>query len=300
MQTIRLAFLITAYHKQEQLELLLSMLGGKFGHENIFVHVDRKSSIDPSTLREHVDEALNVVKEYDVHWGGFNQLRSILRLIRMARARSSYDFMILLSGQDMPVVDADTIVKTLSSSVGRSYIDCFQLPDSRWNYRGGLGRVQWFWFMDLVARFRGVQRLHKISHYLFDRLNIRRPSSRSRVFYGGSDWWMLPGEVASFCVDQFDLDERLRACMKYSFIPTEMFFQTVIMNSRFRESVCDQTLRYIPWSTPEIGRPDIIDFDHVDAIAESGALFARKFDIDENAEAVHHYQRLFSSEFIVR
>lgn len=293
MHEIKLAFLVTAYHKQEQLELLLDMLGRKFGHENIFIHIDIKSSIEIADIQNNVSKSLNIVKKYGVQWGGFNQLLSIVHLVRMARDRRQYDFMILLSGQDMPVVDADTIVKTLSSSVGRSYIDCFQLPDSRWNYRGGLGRVQWFWFMDLVARFRGVQRLHKISHYLFDRLNIRRPSSRSRVFYGGSDWWMLPGEVASFCVDQFDLDERLRACMKYSFIPTEMFFQTVIMNSRFRESVCGQTLRYIPWSNPEMGHPDNINFDHVDAIAESGALFARKFDLETGDAVVRNYRNIF-------
>ncbi len=148
MQTIRLAFLVTAYHKQEQLELLLALLGSKFGHGDIFVHLDRKSTIDPTALRGRVHEDLNVVKEYDVHWGGFNQLRSILSLIRMARERDRYDFMILLSGQDMPVVNADSIVRSLSGNIGKCFIECFQLPDARWNYRGGLGRVQWFWFMD--------------------------------------------------------------------------------------------------------------------------------------------------------
>jgi hypothetical protein len=117
--------------------------------------------------------------------------------------------------------------------------------------------------------------------------------SRGIEFYGGSDWWILPGEVAQYCLNEFNTNKKIRQCLKFSFIPAEMFFQTVIGNSKYQHSITNNNYRFIPWSSNNEGRPDAITNDHKRAIEESGCLFARKFDLDSQPEIFTYFERKF-------
>jgi hypothetical protein len=65
---------------------------------------------------------------------------------------------------------------------------------------------------------------------------------------------------------------------KYVFIPDEIFFQTIILNSPFKENVIDNDLRCIDWSGRGGFRPTIWCKDDLEELSKSAALFARKFD----------------------
>ena len=290
---MRIAFIITAYDKPVQLTRLINCLGNKAGFENIFVHIDKKSTYSEYEILSKTNNLTNISKKYSVFWGGYNQLLSILSLIEHAVNEPEYDFMVLLSGQDLPVVSYDEMMNFFRKNRGLSFITSYKFPIESWNYKHGFGRVQWYWFMDHVKRIRGIQKFHVWSHYLFERFNIIKPESRGIEFYGGSDWWILPGEVAQYCLNEFKTNKKLRKCFKFSFIPSEMFFQTVIGNSKYQDSVTNNNYRFIPWSSDNKGHPNVITNEHKKAIEESGSLFARKFDLDNHPEIFSYFEKKF-------
>lgn len=289
-----ICYMITAYHKPKQLIRLINVLGKASGYSNIYVHIDKKSIISEDEIIDETSHSLNIFKEYNIYWGGFNQLCSIVSLINKASKVKKYDFYILLSGQDMPVLPFSKISEFLKTNREKLFIDCFPMPSSNWNYKGGMGRVEWYWFMDAAAKFRGVQRLQRLAQKFFEVFNLARPVSRKWKFFGGSDWWMLPGSVAEFCASKFNSDKKLRTCFRYSFIPTEMFFQTVIQSSEYYPSIAENTYRYINWSANNSGHPDLISMEMIKDISDSNSLFARKFDLDSRPEVFEYFERIFS------
>ncbi len=293
VKELSVSFLITAYNRPEQLKNLINCLGKKAGYENIFVHIDVKSDIDILKVKNQTSAFVNCQSLYPVYWGGNNQLLSILWLVENALDKQEYDFLVLLSGQDLPAVSFDKMMTFFSINRGCSFITSYQLPIESWNYKHGMGRVEWYWFMDHVNRIRGIHKFHVWSHYLFDKFNIAKPSSRGFKFYGGSDWWMLPGEVARYCLHEFKTNKKLRNCFKRSFIPSEMFFQTVIENSRYQKTIINNNYRFIVWSPGNKGHPNIITPQDKVAIDESGCLFARKFDLVKHPEIFFYFENKF-------
>ncbi len=290
---LKILFLITAFNKQNQLIKLINCIGKKAGYKDIFVHIDKKSDMDILDLRNQTNAAVNYYSQYPVYWGGNNQLLSILSLIEKAVNKQEYDFMVLLSGQDLPVVSYDEMMNFFKKNQGHSFITSYKFPIESWNYKHGMGRIQWYWFLDHVKRVRGIHTFHVWSHYVFEKFNIIKPASRGIEFYGGSDWWMLPGEVARYCLNEFHKNRKLRKCFEFSFIPTEMFFQTVIGNSKYQNSVTNNNYRFISWSSDNKGHPNVITNEHKKVIEESGCLFARKFDLDSHPEIYNYFENKF-------
>lgn len=65
----------------------------------------------------------------------------------------------------------------------------------------------------------------------------------------------------------------------------ELFLQTIIMNSPFRNNLVNDSLRYIDW---ERGKPyTFIDEDY-NILMASNKLFARKFDYKKSPKIVDH------------
>lgn len=287
-EKMKIAFLITAYNKSNQLIELINCLAAKNGYDNIFVHFDLKGDLNAEEIKTQTNSSINVVSKYNVFWGGFNQLQSITSLIDLAKKKDNYDFVILLSGQDLPITTYDYLKKFLSSNIGKSFITSYKLPHKYWNHKQGLGRIQWFWFMDYM-NIRGIQRFHQISHYIFDKLNLIRNVSKGIEFYGGSDWWILPGEVAEYCLNEFQTNNKLTKCFKYSFIPTEMYFQTVINNSKYVNTITNDSKRYIIWSDTTTGHPDLLTLEDQSLLINSNCLFARKFDLEKNPEIFNYF-----------
>ena len=275
---MKIAILITAYHKPDQLIHLIKCLGSKIRYSDIYMHFDLKSDVDDSWLRTLSDLGVNVLHLFRVYWGGFNQLKSIVSLIEMALNKDKYDYLILISGQDVPIKPYRELVAYLSENNGKSFIDSNKFPVGGWNYRQGFGRVHWFWFLDHI-HYRGVHRLQRVSHHIFDKFSIVKSAAKGLDFYGGSDWWMLPGEVAGLCLSEFKSNKKLVSCFRHSFIPSEMFFQTVINNSKFQATIVNNNKRYILWREGS-GHPECLTRGEIDHALKGDCFFARKLDID--------------------
>jgi len=76
--------------------------------------------------------------------------------------------------------------------------------------------------------------------------------------------------------------------IRTTFIPDESFFQTYIMNSDYRESVCHDIGRHILRPPDGANNADVKVFDTQDwdSIVNSAALYGRKFDTRRDATII--------------
>ncbi|MNN84813.1 hypothetical protein D3C81_2020190 [compost metagenome] len=67
---------------------------------------------------------------------------------------------------------------------------------------------------------------------------------------------------------------------RYTFIPDEAFYQTLLLNSEFKDTHMNNNYRYFQMQRSEevFLRPRIVNSSDWQALFKSEALFARKFD----------------------
>jgi hypothetical protein len=265
----RIAYIVSAYKLPAQLERLLRRLeapGVSFA-----VHVDRK------TRGPIWDEMVSRCGALDVtwlprhrsQWGGFGHVRATLKGIdHVVESGVPFDYAVLLTGQDYPLRSAAEIARFLGDVNGRSYMRHIALPWGPWGPRGGLDRIEdWH-----VITYR---RLHLA-------LPLRRSLPGGLAPYGGSAYWCLSERLVHFVHGFLSENPDYVRFFEHVFVPDELFFQTIIMNSELRDTVENDDLRYLDWSREPA--PAVLTRADLPELLSATALFARKFDETVDSE----------------
>lgn len=95
------AWLVIAHTNLAQLKKLLKMLDDT--DNDIYVHIDKRSSIDTSEL-ETTYSNLYAFKEYVVHWGEYSLIAVELFMLKAAAQHGKYNYIHLISGMDIPLM----------------------------------------------------------------------------------------------------------------------------------------------------------------------------------------------------
>jgi Core-2/I-Branching enzyme len=85
-------------------------------------------------------------------------------------------------------------------------------------------------------------------------------------------------ECAAYIVDFIESNKRLRWYLRFTWGADEFVIPTLIMNSKFRETVINDNFYYIDWSKGGASPKTLITEDY-DLLLSSDKMFARKFDI---------------------
>jgi hypothetical protein len=102
--------------------------------------------------------------------------------------------------------------------------------------------------------------------------------------YIGNQWKIVSRAFCQFVCHDPSVD-RYKSFYRNTFIADEGFFQTVMMNTAEHGEVVNDDLRMIDW-VPDGDiklRPRTFTTADAAALTESTALFARKFDIEEDS-----------------
>jgi hypothetical protein len=265
------AILITAYKNLDHLAEIVDYFPKDCF--DFYIHYDKKSKIDKDDLR--VLDVKFLSRKYKVNWGGRNHLKSILLLAKKALQNKDIAFFHLISGQDFPVKEPSYF--TTNIDLTKNYMEFFPMPAKCWPY-GGMDRVELFNFYDLFDARKNMGVIMRIRKFQKD-FRIKRPISKKLpTLYGGSTWWSLTRDALQYVIDYTDTHGALIRRLKYSFCSEEIYFQTVLMNSRFAENTVNDNLRYIDWDSGRGGYPAVIDISDYISIKASNKLFARKFE----------------------
>ncbi|WP_367356337.1 beta-1,6-N-acetylglucosaminyltransferase [Mesotoga sp.] len=271
-----LAYIVLVHKSMKQVVRLIRSL--EPDRNVILIHVDiRVKDAQYDFIKSELREYSNVmfVGRRKCNWGKFDLVSVTLDSMRIITGeRLSFSFCSLLSGQDFPIKSTKHIEQFLKKHVGNSFIDYFSLPSDCWQ-KGGTDRYKHYHF-NLFSNARMDERISKI-------IRIRRRIPAGVSFYGGSQWWTLNKEAVEFIDHAATHSPRFVNWFRNVFIPDEMFFQTMLINSELSESIVNDNLRYIVWPGPKVfGEED------TQALLDSGEskLFGRKFDETTNGRVL--------------
>ncbi len=155
--------------------------------------------------------------------------------------------------------------------------------------RKPLARLETVYFEKARGKHKPVRVLLTQTNRLLERFYKRnyRKALGDLVPYAGSQWWALSRDAVKYILDFVARRRDLVRFYKRSLIPDEMFFQTVLGNSRFRKRI-KRGLTYADWSQGLKRNPLPLTHEHIDRFADPDfalddvegqgpCFFARKF-----------------------
>ena len=103
-------------------------------------------------------------------------------------------------------------------------------------------------------------------------------------FYGGG-FWTLSMECVEYVFEFLQQNKDYIRFFDSVYIPDEIFFQTILLNSVLKERIVNDDLRYIDFSRHK-GHPEILGKEDFNRFMNTRDLFARKFDITIDCEVL--------------
>jgi len=269
-----LAFVVLAHGEWSMLARLVDAIAADPG-DTVVIHVDgRLDWRKRRAVSEYFKSRANVmvVSEVRCKWGGIGLVDATLASLRHLQGTGrAYEHVSLLSGTDYPIKPVSMLRSFLFENSNCQFIETYNFYTERWIMCGIYAERFEYWFP--FARSGLFTRPFQLWYRLMLALDIRRPMDPEFIPYSGSQWWILRRDVLEWILRDAKTG-RLRARMQSTFIPDEMFFQTLIMSSPFYRSVVSRNLHHIEWLPG--GTPRVFSIEDFDRLRGSPSFFCRK------------------------
>ena len=286
---MNLAYIISAYTDPPQLQRLVKAL---HPDAHFFIHIDRKSDIQPFQALLQGENIHFLSERADVRWGTIRQVDFQMALLKAAIDHPvTFDHIFMLTGQDYPIWSNARITHWLAEQGERE-----QLCGACVNREGPTYREQ----RKLYQSFRPLFDLPHLSARNNLRLAVLYRKMRHVIgqkkplwltvdgqrwdLYKGSDYWCISEQLAKYIYNMYNTHPEIRRYFADSFAPSETLIQTIAFNSpqwaercmlrkgEYPGLVALTPLHFIIYS----GAIRIMqDFDY-SMLIDSGKMFVRK------------------------
>jgi len=199
----------------------------------IVVHVDATSDQSAYPKAENISY---VVDRTNVRWGGFSVVEATEKLYELAleKCTSPDEYIVLLSGQCVPIRPLDELEALFSDSPGVLYCRAGLLLDG---YDMNERRLLRRWDFDRFdARAGGLRgRLGAAARRV---RQVATPSRKMNDFVGltmvaGSQWTALTAAAVSSLMADGGARSRLSGLLRHALAPDEIYFHTLIHSSEW-------------------------------------------------------------------
>ncbi|SFU43319.1 beta-1,6-N-acetylglucosaminyltransferase [Halomonas korlensis] len=274
---MKVSFVLLAHESPDQLRhLIVSLLSAS---ADIFLHYDASSPHDleadcSSWGLENLPGKLYLAERVKVVWGEWSIIQATLNCLTLAK-RHGYncDYLMLISGSCMPVKPVERLSSHLAKS-GKDHIEVVDAQASRW-VTDGIQEERWEYYHVFnwrfqEFRFRAANKVQKL-------LGVRRRLPLDHTPFMGSQWWCLRVETVDAVLKLLDENEELSHFYRYTWIPDEMFFQTMVANLVPASEISQAPLtryQFNSWGVPRIYYDDALP----ELLGET-QYFARKISL---------------------
>ena len=270
---MRIACIIMAHKEPRQIERLIK----KFNHLpfDFYLHIDKKIHQDPFEFLAQLPNVYFAKKRVRVRWASYSFLMAVQQTIfQVLESRIPYDFISIMSGQDYPISPVSEIYHSLENNIGKNFI-CFEDDGEWWNH--AMSRINKYHFTNFG--FKGRYRIQ----FLLNALLPSRKFPLAYKLYGGprAMCMTLSAECAAYVADFMYSNKKLRRFIRFTWGPDEFVIPTLVMNSKFKQTVVNDNFYYIDWSKGG-SNPKTLTVEDYEKMKHSGKLLARKFDISQD------------------
>lgn len=263
---VRIAYFIMVHQRPEAFKTLIEKIYTR--DQFYLIHIDRKASSEiTEAIQNYVVQYPNVyiLESTNIVSGGFSMIQAELNAMEfLLNASKDWDYLINLSGEDLPLRSQDIIRQFLTANVGRNYIFYYD---------------QKFYRPDTLQRIQNhfTELSHKISSLIY-----KRDFMRNVIPYIGGKWFIFSRDTCSFLIN----NEKVMDFEDYylhTLLPAESFFQTVLMNTDFHDIIVNDDKR-ATFNPPLIGKDNYYN-QFLKFLTESNSLFVNKVN-DINDERI--------------
>lgn len=239
--------------------------------------------------------------------------------------RINYDYASLISGQDYPLKPIEEILSFYKKNNGKQFMVSFPIlpPENSLEFKNKVWFPTWsnqqkyrfdkVWiktksgrkayplnWIDQKTHFQTLKILIYESPKYFKKgvwleklIDIwysfkhkeKRKLPSSFKLYGGLTWWNITTEFAEYVLETIKYNPEYLSFFKETLIPDEMFMQTILANSKFKDQLINDDKRHITWNWEVNGtHPQTIKKEDFLEITTGNDHFARKFDMTNEPE----------------
>lgn len=285
---MNIAYLISAHTDAPQLRRLIESLHPE---AHFFVHIDKKSDIEPFVSVINRENVHFLQDRVDVRWGTILEVEYQMALIKEAvEYPVDFDRIFFLSGMDYPLWSNERITSWLQTQGDREILCgiCMDTEDIVGQQRRMYQTSRPFFSIGMLGN-KGNQRLSIICRKVKSLLGMRK--KRHFVvdgglwrLYKGSAWWCISQRLACYIYNMYKQKPEIRKYFVDSFGQAETVAQTIAFNSPEWASKCmlvEGKYPGLPALTPLhhiVYDPVIKVMDETDygVLMASGRMFARK------------------------
>jgi len=245
-----------------------------------YIHVDTRRDYLYRELSKLIGRFSNIRMDITRHstiWGGASLLTMLLDAMNELLAMSDWqwDYFLNLSESDYPVKSVEELEAFLTKYKGKNFVKSHGRDTLKFIRKQGLNML-----------------FYECEHRMW-RLGLRQLQEGIRID-GGSDWICLNREFIQYVVGDDPLLSGLKSFWKYSLLPAESFFHTVLQNSIYCDTVVNNNLHFTNWRRKQgckcqykhivdwcgCSPNDILpqDFHRLLAMQGRPTYFARKFE----------------------
>ena len=233
---------------------------------------------------------------------------------RLEREGNSYEWLVVLSGQDYPVRPLSEMEAELSLSSHDGYFyhfntnepevlppSLFSMPeyviDTRYRFQ------HWQLRTDSPAFARAIvsvprrlldrtrnYRLHTQLGITFGRRAEKVPFSPEFQLYGGSAWMTIRRSAARSLMRFVDDRPDITAYFRRVLAPEEAFLQSIMANDPALD-ISTRDLTYCDFSKAFLGHANFLGEADLPRVRQSGCYFARKFDMERSPGLLDEFDR---------
>lgn len=284
------AYLIMAHSDFFILEKLISLIDHE--RNDIYIHIDKK------VKNFDFEHYLNLVKKskiyftdrIDVRWGHYSLVETEMILLKES-AKKKYYFYHLLSGVDLPLKTQKEIHNFFDKYPNKQFIHFgteFQCEQRKYC-------IEYYHFNKYIRTnsHSKFQSLYNHFNYNFkklqSKLNIKRYWDKGIELKFGTNWFSINHELAEYIISNH---KWINKTFKHTHCSDELFLQTLVYNSPFKEQVyklelnddLSNCLRYIDWDR---GNPYTFRSSDFESFLMRNEFFARKFSSSIDEEIIN-------------
>ncbi|MGL6247913.1 MAG: beta-1,6-N-acetylglucosaminyltransferase [Culicoidibacterales bacterium] len=288
---MKIAYCIICHKNSNVLEYTAKTLSET---DYVYIHVDKKTNLENFENLFNVKNVEFIQNREDVKWGEYSQIQATLNLFEATKEKQ-IDYIFLLSGDDIPLFDNDHVFKTfLKKNDKKEYIGISLNESAKQEV---INKRVMYNYGSIYYKKHKTRRDNLLVVFdLLKRKNKLFPELPK--LYKGSQWIGITVEFRNYMFEYFKKNPKYSKAFQKSLCGDELFFQTLVMNSPFRNQVyktneligdSEKALRYIDWETgPDSPRTlDVTDIDKI-ILFDQECFFARKISHDLSLEELKH------------
>lgn len=275
------AYLIMAHNDTYILEKLLSLIDNK--HNDIYLHLDKKmKDVNLDDLEKKVKKSkLYFIERQNVKWSSYSQIACEISLLKSATQNNKYSYYHLLSGVDLLIKDSNEIYNYFEKNLGTEYIS-YQSFDTINNE--ALERIKYYHILNGNIRNQNkiIRNLSRIIHHVMISIQkiigINRLRKKDLEIRKGANWFSITDNLARYVISK---EDEIKKMYKHTNCADEVFLQTLVYNSKFKEKVYKEhsdehknSKRHIDWRR---GNPYTYTIKDYQELITCDDFFARKF-----------------------